>query len=458
MAVVRSRFEALGTYVELVLAGLPGALGTAVRLLRAELADLDLACSRFRADSELMRVNAAAGRRVAVSPLLAGAIAVALRAAEQTDGDVDPTLAGALVAAGYDGDFAGLPEDGVPVTPRPPRLDAWRDVALDRAAGTVRIPAGVGLDLGATAKAFGADRAAALIAAATGAGVLVNLGGDIAVAGPVPAGGWPVRVTDRPVHADDGVNGQLVHIHGGGLATSSTVVRRWCRGGTGYHHILDPRTGLPAEPVWRTVSVTAASCVDANTASTAAIVRGRPALGWLTELGLPSRLVDAAGDAHYAAGWPPDHRPAARPPAPVADRPGSAVGPVAGVAAGPATGSVVGPAAGPAVWPAAGSFIGPVAGVAAGPAIGSVVGPVAGVAAGPAIGSVVGPVAGVAAGPASGPATGLIGDRAAGGHQRAGNDGAAVVVGRGVAGPGGGRRRAAAPARVRVAGRRGGGR
>jgi thiamine biosynthesis lipoprotein len=305
-AVVRSRFEALGTYVELVISGKPAALGTAVRLLRAELTGLDLACSRFRADSELVRTNATAGRRTVVSPLLADAIAVALRAAEQTDGDVDPTLADALVAAGYDGDFAGLPVDGAAVVARPPRLGAWRDVELDQAAGTLLVPDGVGLDLGATAKAFGADRAAELIAAATGAGVLVNLGGDIAVAGPAVPGGWPVRVTDRPVHTDDGGSGQVVHVHGGGLATSSTVVRRWRRGGATYHHILDPRTGLPADQTWRTVTVTAATCVEANTASTASIVRGSAALDWLADLGLPSRLVDRAGRVHRIAGWPAD--------------------------------------------------------------------------------------------------------------------------------------------------------
>jgi thiamine biosynthesis lipoprotein len=315
-AVVRSRFDALGTYVELVLADRSAALGAAVRLLRTELAALDLACSRFRADSELVRANAAAGRPVAVSPLLAAAVAAALQAAEQTDGDVDPTLADALAAAGYDGDFAGLPADGAPVVPRPPRAGAWRDVELDAAAGTLHVPAGVGLDLGATAKAFAADRAAELIAAETGASVLVNLGGDIAVAGPQLPGGWPVQVADRPVHAAGGASGQVVHVHGGGLATSSTVVRRWRRGGTTHHHILDPRTGLPVEPVWRTVTVTAATCVQANTASTASIVRGWSALGWLADLGLPSRLLDRTGRVHRVSGWPadatmPDPTPAA---------------------------------------------------------------------------------------------------------------------------------------------------
>lgn len=307
--VVRSRFEALGTYGELLLDGRPAALGTAVRLLRAELDAIDLACSRFRADSELMSVNACAGRTVAVSPLLAEAVEVALVAAEQTGGDVDPALGHCLVAAGYDADYTALPADGPPVAPHPPHPGAWREVALDRAAGTLRVPTGVALDLGATAKALAVDRAAAAIAAATGAGVLVNVGGDLAAAGPLPAAGWPVRLTDdtaREHVARPGRTGPVVRMHGGGLATSSTAVRRWRRGGQPYHHVLDPRTGLPAEPVWRTVTVTAASCVEANTASTAAVVRGRGAPTWLAALGLPSRLVDTAGLVHRVAGWPPD--------------------------------------------------------------------------------------------------------------------------------------------------------
>jgi thiamine biosynthesis lipoprotein len=96
----------------------------------------------------------------------------------------------------------------------------------------------------------------------------------------------------------------VVAIRDGGLATSSTTARRWQRGGDVLHHILDPRTGLPAEPVWRTVSVAAGTCVDANAASTAAVIRGRAALGWLARLGLPARLVDATGVVFTVAGWP----------------------------------------------------------------------------------------------------------------------------------------------------------
>ena len=271
-------------------------------LLVAELDAIDRACSRFRDDSELMRANDAAGRVTAISPLFAEAVGTALRAAEQTGGLVDPTVAPTLVALGYDADFAAVQAEagdaviGVPAA-------GWHTVALDSRRRLLRLAPGCRLDLGATAKALAADRAAAAIAAATGSPTLVNLGGDVATAGPVPPGGWVVRVTDDH-RAGPGDGGQRVAVLGGGLATSSTTVRAWRRAGRTVHHIVDPRTGEPAAAIWRTVSVAAASCVDANTASTAAIVRGASAPQWLQSLGLPARLVDPDGTVVTVGAWP----------------------------------------------------------------------------------------------------------------------------------------------------------
>jgi thiamine biosynthesis lipoprotein len=138
---------------------------------------------------------------------------------------------------------------------------------------------------------------------ATGAGVLVSLGGDIATAGAPTVGGWGIHVTDDHRAGPD-APGQTITIAGGGVATSSTTVRRWRQGDRLMHHILDPATGQPVQPVWRTASVAAATCVDANIASTAALVQGRSALTWLSALKLPSRLVGVAGDVHVLAGWP----------------------------------------------------------------------------------------------------------------------------------------------------------
>ena len=318
-------WHALGTQVWLLVTD-RGQLAEARRRLEADLDAVDRACSRFRPDSELMRLTAdgpgpaspapaspapastVEASTVEVSPLLAEAIAVALRAAATTDGDVDPTVADALSDLGYDRDFSLLPADGPAVRLTVRAVPGWRQVGLDEQARLLTLPRGVHLDLGATAKAWAADRAASRLAGALGCGVLVGLGGDISVAGPPPPGGWRIRVQDITGRPEDPPEGPaaVVAIQAGGLATSSTTARRWRRGGDVLHHILDPRTGLPASVHWRTVSVAAASCVDANTASTAAIIRGRAALGWLARLGLPARLVDATGVVFTVAGWPED--------------------------------------------------------------------------------------------------------------------------------------------------------
>jgi thiamine biosynthesis lipoprotein len=188
-------------------------------------------------------------------------------------------------------------------------IPGWRSVGVDVDRQRLTVPPGVWLDLGATVKGWAADRAAARIADVVGCGVLVSLGGDTAVAGEPPDGGWRIRVQDRtalPGEAADGPS-QVVTIRDGGLATSSTAARRWRRGGDVLHHILDPRTGRPAAPVWRTVSVAAATCADANTAATAAVIRGRQALPWLSGLRLPARLVGQDGTVHALSAWPDEH-------------------------------------------------------------------------------------------------------------------------------------------------------
>ncbi|HEV3169641.1 MAG TPA: FAD:protein FMN transferase [Actinocrinis sp.] len=299
-------FRALGTTASL-LVDCPAALERGRALLEEELAAIDLACSRFRPDSELTRVNHAPGRPVRISALLTQALAVALEAAAATDGDVDPTCGGALIDLGYDRDFAAVAsgdarggKHGV-VTAR--AIPGWRKVELDRRENLVRVPSGVVLDLGATAKALAADRAAARIHAAVGCGVLVNLGGDIAVAGQAPDGGWRVRVIDDE-DAAGRVPQQAVAVTVGGLATSSTGVRVWRRGPENVHHIVSPATGRSAEPYWQTVTVAGDTCVAANIASTAAIVRGPGAVAWLEALGMPARLVRPDGATTYTGPWP----------------------------------------------------------------------------------------------------------------------------------------------------------
>ncbi|TPW75668.1 FAD:protein FMN transferase [Schumannella soli] len=262
-------------------------------------AAVDHAASRFRHDSEVNRLAAELPSGARVSPLLARLVRAAISAAERSDGDVDPTLGQALVAVGYDRDIRLVADDDgrlvrAVATVRP----GWRSLVLE--GDRLRLPGHLALDLGATAKALTADDVAAEIHRTLGCSVLVALGGDIATAGPGPVGGWQVRAQDRP-----GDPMTTVSLRGGwAVATSSTQHRAWTRGGERMHHILDPRTGLPAEAVWRSVSVAARSCVEANTLSTAAIVRGMAALPWLAALGLPARLVDADGRVLVLGGWP----------------------------------------------------------------------------------------------------------------------------------------------------------
>ena len=302
-------------------------LARVLAVVDTELALLDQQASRFRPDSEISAAcrgvsgTQGGGSRI-VSEGLAEAIAVALAAARWTGGLVDPTVGNALRALGYDRDFAAIRSDGaMPRAPSP--VPGWQSVRLD--GRRLRLAAGTWLDLGATAKGLGADRAAREAAAAVPAGgVLVSLGGDIAVAGEAPVGGWPVLVAERPVLVADEPEparqppagggrparfpprspGQVVRLAAGALATSSIMCRQWRRGGRMLHHIVDPRTGLPAAGPWRTVSVAAANCAEANAASTAAIIMGDQARAWLAAQGVPARLVARDGSVRLVGGWP----------------------------------------------------------------------------------------------------------------------------------------------------------
>jgi FAD:protein FMN transferase len=295
-------WRAIGTSVHLLTDGLDAHL--ARRAVEDVIEAVDLTYSRFRADSELRLLQASPSRTARVSPLLADAISVALDAARWTEGAVDPTVGRAMRAIGYDDTFARVAGRatmeiilaGVP---------GWRAVTFDRSARTVRLPKGVELDLGSTGKALAAELAAtAALGGRTDAGVLVSLGGDIAIAGRAPAGGWRVLIAEDADIPPD-TDGEVVSLEAGALATSSTTVRRWTAAdATSVHHLIDPSTGAPARGPWRTVTVTAGRCVDANAAATATIVLGDAGLAWLERTGLPGRLVATDGDVVRVGGWP----------------------------------------------------------------------------------------------------------------------------------------------------------
>jgi thiamine biosynthesis lipoprotein ApbE len=303
MTVALKSWTALGTSVHVIATDADG-LGRATTAVGDVLEDVDTAYSRFREDSELSRLNASPGRTVRVSPLLATAIDAAQRAARLTDGAVDPTIGHAIRLAGYDDDFSRIAAQDGPINLHAWRVPGWQAIRFDRRSRTVLLPPGVVLDLGSTGKALAADLAArAALSAAGAGGVLVSLGGDIATAGLPPIGGWRIHVAEDSREKPEG-DGEVICLPAGGVATSSTTVRRWTRGAAVLHHIIDPQTSLPTTGPFRTVTVAAATCLDANIASTAAIVRGTAAIDWLMSWGLPARLVENDGTIHYIGRWP----------------------------------------------------------------------------------------------------------------------------------------------------------
>jgi thiamine biosynthesis lipoprotein len=307
----RTTWRALGTNADLLVTG---DLDRARAAVERVLGEVDETYSRFRPDSELMELNRRAGDTVELSPLLARAIGAAIRAAQLTDGLCDPTIGQALLRIGYDDDFSAVAASGAPIELRVERTPGWRTLRFDATARTLRAPEGVSIDLGSTGKALAADLAAEAAVTAidgghgAGGGALVSLGGDLAIAGAVPRDGWQVRIADDSSLAPDAVvpgqPAEVVTVHAGALATSSTMVRQWRRGRVTVHHLIDPRNGLPARSPWRTVSVAAATCVDANAAAMAALIRGDDGPAWLERLGLASRFVRASGSVVRAAHWP----------------------------------------------------------------------------------------------------------------------------------------------------------
>lgn len=302
MAVQRESWRALGTGVHVLVTD--GNLAAASAAVRALLSEVDLAYSRFRADSELSQINEDGGRTRRISPLLAHAIATSLRAAVMTDGRVDPTVGRAMRAVGYDADFDQIRTRTDPISIRLEPIPGWRAIQFDSRARTLAVPKGVEIDLGSTGKALASDLAAAAALLAMGrGGVLVSLGGDIATAGEIPVDGWRILVAEDS-DTPPGSDGEVIALHDGAIATSSTTVRAWRRGEVALHHLIDPLTGVSVQSPWRTASVVAATCVDANTAATAAIVRGVSAPEWLDSLGLAARLVATNGDVNRIGSWP----------------------------------------------------------------------------------------------------------------------------------------------------------
>ena len=226
-----------------------------------------------------------------------------MEAARITDGLVHPLPAGRLVELGYDRDFRELVDLGDEDEVResePPDLGPGPGSTSTRRARSGSRP-GRWLDLGATGKAWAADLIATAYEEHLAGSAIVSVGGDLRIARP-DGRAWPVAIAERPGDSPD----RVVALDQGGLATSSTRVRRWTRGGARHHHLLDPRTGLPARVVWRTVTATGSTCSAANAASTAAIVLGSDAPEWLAAHGVTARLVHVDGGVRAVGTWPAD--------------------------------------------------------------------------------------------------------------------------------------------------------
>lgn len=306
-------WPAIGTTIRL-LATDPASLEPARALVSEHLAALDHAVSRFRPDSEvslLAERARTADSWVIASRLFADHLRAAIRVARLTDGLVDPTVGSAVVASGYDDDMGRVRARTVPYAAplTPAAVPGWRAIRFDPATDRVGVPQGCLLDLGSTAKAHAADTIATLLAERLDGGFLVNLGGDIAVSGDLPEGGWRIGIEDAA-----GRVLQVVTSTGQAITTSSTRLRAWrnADGSTG-HHIVDPRTGRTAPATWAQASCAGTTALEANAASTAAIVLGPGAPAWLEAHGIPGRLDAADGAVFRTAGWPDDDPERTRP-------------------------------------------------------------------------------------------------------------------------------------------------
>ena len=262
---------------------------------------VDATCNRFRADSEISRLNEHQGETVAISDTLELALAAALRSAQMTDGLCDPTVLPALLALGYDRDYDELARRGAPAPGAAiPSLGVGA-IDLDRGAHKVTLAPGCRIDLGASAKALVADRVADELAAR--GGVVVEIGGDVAARGASDDGPWVVAVSDSLVV---GGHKPRIAVTNAGVATSSLTSRTWRAGDTLVNHVIDPRTGTFARGPYATATVSAGTCVDANAFATAALLWGEEAGYRIAQAGLSARLVRHDGSLEFIGGWPPD--------------------------------------------------------------------------------------------------------------------------------------------------------
>ncbi|HEV3227131.1 MAG TPA: FAD:protein FMN transferase [Acidimicrobiales bacterium] len=259
------RFRAMGSEVQVVVVGDSSRLAEHAR---GRIDELERRWSRFLPDSEISELTRRAGSPVEVSDDTIALVTSAIDAWRFTGATFDPTVLGAMLRAGYDDSFelvAAKPHCGESELV----IVACTDIEID--GNAVTLPRGTGFDPGGIGKGLAADLVADELRAAGAEGVCINMGGDIRASGRSPEGdGWTIAVehpwSSHPI-ADLGIGE-------GAIATSSTLGRRWSIDGRTHHHLIDPRTGEPADTDLTLVTVVAGSAWTAEVLAKAVLIRG----------------------------------------------------------------------------------------------------------------------------------------------------------------------------------------
>jgi len=293
----RVEFRAMGTTIALLLPENHVEQGT--RIVRDLFAEWEQALSRFIADSELSRLNSAAGTPIAVSDLLYSVLATALTAARATEGVYDPAMLQQLEKIGYDRTFDAIrASDFDPIIPGEPG-GRWRGIKVNPIYREVTLPASIKLDFGGIAKGMAVDAALDRLRENGISPALVNAGGDLAVLGLPPSGDtWLIAAPGRERYWS-------LPLHHGAVATSGIARRHWRQGNTLRHHLLDPRTGLPAQSDLWSVTVVADRCEQAEVAAKVTFILGsRRGAEFLRKYSIAGLLVREDGTWESVEPWP----------------------------------------------------------------------------------------------------------------------------------------------------------
>ena len=287
----------MGTTISILLPESQAELGA--RIVRALFSEWEQTLSRFLPESELSRLNQQAGTPVAVSNLLYTVLVAALTAAHVTEGVYDPALLDQMVQLGYDRTFDDVPAvQSSSIIPGEPG-GGWRGIQVNPIARCVTLPVGIKLDFGGIAKGMAVDAALEQLRQHGIGPALVNAGGDLAVLGLPPlTGQWPIAVPGRSEF-------WTIPLHQGAVATSGIAHRHWWQGQTLRHHLLDPRTGLPAQSDLWSVTVVTDWCEQAEVAAKVAFILGsKSGAAFLRRQGIAGLLVREDGTWEAVEPWP----------------------------------------------------------------------------------------------------------------------------------------------------------